>query len=384
MWYLAFLALWLAASVPRAQGQACTSRALLTVERAKLAQAGGDHAAAKKWIDQAKAECVTSFAVMSAISDVYQAMGDAGNAEFYRKYAERLAPKPLVYKQPDSPKPAAAAKPGESVIEDKSFVREKWALVVGVGTFRDTERIPALKYAAKDARDFADMLEDPAVGRFRRDGVHVRVLLDKDATVENLKTALNDIAKRARAEDLVVIYISSHGTSAEADAASATGQTGYIVTHETDVQNLYATAFPMDEMKRVVDDRMRAGRVVTFLDTCYSGDTVRQRGGGKALSLGFSQELVNRIAQGKGRVVITSSRNTEKSWESDRIGNSFFTHYLVEAMRASKGEATVTKLFTYLERNVPEAVKKEKSSSQNPTMSPEGRNIDIVIGTAVE
>jgi tetratricopeptide (TPR) repeat protein len=58
-------------------------------------------------------------------------------------------------------------------------VREKWALVVGIGKFRD-RGVPLLRYTAKDARDFAATLVDERFGRFRPD--HVKTLFDADAT----------------------------------------------------------------------------------------------------------------------------------------------------------------------------------------------------------
>src|SRR5689334_8547814 len=45
------------------------------------------------------------------------------------------------------------------------FVRAKYALIVGVGKFKDPA-IPQLQYAAKDAQDLAAVLVDPRYGRF--------------------------------------------------------------------------------------------------------------------------------------------------------------------------------------------------------------------------
>jgi hypothetical protein len=137
----------------------------------------------------------------------------------------------------------------------------------------------------------------------------------------------------------------------------------------------------MDEMKRVVVDRLRARRVVTFLDTCFSGDTVRWARGGKALTI-IPPAAFQGVAQGTGRVVITSSLGTEKSWEGE--GNSYFTKCLIDALKLKKGLSTVTEIFTHLDRTVPYLVKKEKNASQRPAMWPEGRNIDIVIGTPIQ
>jgi uncharacterized caspase-like protein len=212
----------------------------------------------------------------------------------------------------------------------------------------------------------------------------VKVLLNEQATVENIRTAINDVSRSARAEDLIVMYFSSHGTAAASDVAMDDAKSGYIVTHETNLTNLYATAFPMEELRRVVEKRIRACRIVMFLDTCYSGDTVAPAAGSKMLSVGIAEGTKESIAQGVGRVVIASSRNDERSWESERVQNSYFTHFLIQALRSKGGLADITSVFTHLQRSVPAAVRKEMDARQTPVMWPDGQRLDIVIGTAVD
>ena len=118
------------------------------------------------------------------------------------------------------------------------------------------------------------------------------------------------------------------------DIATDQGKIGYILTHDTDLKNrnLCGTAFSMADLKSAV--------------------------------VGIPQGIDSPGAQGAGRVVISSSANTEKSWESDMYHNSYFTHLPIEAMRAK--------------------VRAEKHEPQNPTMGPEGREIKIVIGGAID
>src|SRR5579871_992110 len=66
-------------------------------------------------------------------------------------------------------------------------IGDKWALVVGVGKFQDPT-IPALKYPAKDARDFAECLVKNA--HFAPD--HVRVICDEDATRLRILSEIGD------------------------------------------------------------------------------------------------------------------------------------------------------------------------------------------------
>ena len=128
------------------------------------------------------------------------------------------------------------------------------------------------------------------------------------------------------------------------DVAAEKGKTGYIVTYDTDVQDLYPTAFSMKELKEVVDSRLNSGRVITFLDTCYSGDTVR-RESAKGMEIGLPESEIARVGKnGAGR--ITSSRSNEQSWECEVYNNSCFTHQLLEAMRQNNGSDPLSRTFT--------------------------------------
>jgi hypothetical protein len=55
---------------------------------------------------------------------------------------------------------------------------QKWALVVGIATFRDPHL--NLKFTNKDAAAMAALLKDPAFGKFAPD--HVKLIADSDAT----------------------------------------------------------------------------------------------------------------------------------------------------------------------------------------------------------
>ena len=372
-----------------ASAQNCVTQALGSIAKARNEIAAGNQDKGRQWIEQAALECPTSAVVLRKIADLYEAIGDAEAAGSWRERADAQARgTPLKLQSPvlsgSGSEPPRGTTCDRLLSQQQRWVREKYAIVVGISEFHN----PAynLKFAAKDASDFAATLQDPDVGRFKPGSEHVRLLLNENATVSNIRTAINDVAKDARAEDLVVMYFSSHGTAAESDVAKDDAKSGYIVTHDTVLSNLYATAFSMEELRRVVEKRIRACRVVLFLDTCFSGDTVRPAAGGgsKLLSVGISDETKERIAQGVGRVVIASSRNDERSWESERDKNSYFTLYLLQALRENGGRADITTIFTQLQRSVPRAVKNEKHARQTPVMWPEGQRLDIVIGTAVE
>lgn len=348
--------------------QSCAPKAGKTIDHAIQIASSGDLKATQSLLDEAEQTCSTSPVVMRRLAGIYRdVLLDPVKADDLEKQAQDLDGQAITAQQP---------------AHENSVVRDKWALVVGIGKFAHLGKQNELQCPAKDARDFADALMDPNIGRFRNDGQHVRVLTDEQATLSGLMSAIDDISARARPDDLVVLYISSHGISSDSDRyASGNARTGYIVTYDTKIDSLLSTAFPMEDLKKVFD-HLRAKRIVAFLDTCYSGDSGRWVGqGSKGLAI-VSDASYGSIAQGTGRVVIVSSSGSQISWEGSR--NSFFTECLMDAMRQHDGLSTITQLFNYLDNKLPYEVQKAKNALQTPMMWPQGQNINIVIGSPVD
>ena len=353
---------------PQLLGQSCTSRSLQTVQVA-VQKAASDEKATLALLEEAEADCPTSPVVKRQLAEVYRnVLLDPTKADALLRAAQALEGKEMTAAQP---------------LASKGFVRDKWALVVGISKFEYLSAQYQLAAPAKDAHDFAQALTDPQIGRFSSDGKHVHVLTDSEATLQNVMSEVDYLGKKAQSDDLVVIYLSSHGTSAKDDrTASGEEQTGYIVTYDTKPDALFSTAFAMEDLKKVLE-HLRSRRVVVFLDTCFSGDSLRRFSaiGSKALSV-IQDDQLERVVQGTGRVLIASSSGSQTSWESPT--NSFFTECLLSAMKQNKGLDTVSQLFSKLDQDLPYMVQKEKKAMQTPVMWPQGQNVDIVIGTPIE
>lgn len=260
-------------------------------------------------------------------------------------------------------------------IADLGPVRDKHALVVGIGSFAD-EAIPRLRYTAKDARDFHAYLVDPQGGRFDPGNVHL--LVDAEATRANILKALQEVFLAAAEEDLLVVYVSSHGSPAEGSLGLQ--GVGYIVTYDTDLENLFVDALEFQDFSEKVA-MVKARRKVTFLDTCYSGQALRP--GEKTLSisaLGVGDETAKLFTAAEGSYLITSSAANERSWESERLENSYFTYYLLDALRRGDDPPPLQEVFAELTRHVAAAVRQEKTAPQNPQLHPRDLPADLRIG----
>lgn len=256
-------------------------------------------------------------------------------------------------------------------------VRNKFALLVGISSFRDPA-IPELRFAAKDARDLAAALVDPCLGRFPPG--NVRVLTDEEATRENILEALNRLILEAQADDLVLLFFSTHGSPARSDRGL--GGMGHLVTYDTELEQVWLNGLEFRNLKDKAD-LIKARRLVTILDSCYSGQ-VRDEGG-KDLVLdagGISARDAELLLSGEGSYVLSSSAESQLSWESEELENGFFTHFLIEGLRQDGAAPTLGEVFHYLSREVTAAVAREKQRRQEPQMFPRDLEADIRIGVA--
>lgn len=183
-------------------------------------------------------------------------------------------------------------------------IRDKWAVIVGISKFAEPRY--NLKFAAKDALDFRTFLINEQ--QFKPD--HIVTLVDEQATRANIMSAFGSkwLPNVAEPGDLVVIYLSTHGTPSSID----NGGRNYVVAYDTDANNLYATAVDMDELSRRIKEGVRSDRALIVLDTCFSGNSIA---GGKSLNRTGNFDL-KEFPVGNGHLIISSSGSNQASWES--------------------------------------------------------------------
>ncbi len=245
-------------------------------------------------------------------------------------------------------------------------IRDKWALVVGISEFANPSL--NLKYSAKDAQDFAAYLVKEA--GFAPD--HVRLLLNKDATERRILSELGDkfLPRTAHPDDLVVLYISTHGSGADLDV----GGQNYLIAYDTDVDDLYTTGIPMQKLASDIKERVHCDRVVIFLDACHSGAT-------RTESKGLSRTGIDagELAVGSGQMVIASSSEDQVSWESKNGANGVFTANLLEALRKKGKDTTIGEMFSELKERVQEQVLRERGRMQTPVLESKWKGNDLCI-----
>lgn len=255
--------------------------------------------------------------------------------------------------------------------EDRGAVDQKWAIVIGVGEFKvdDPDKLRPLPSAANDAKAFYALLCDPEVGKFP--AAQVSLLLNEHATTSAIKAALNKLARKAKPEDLVVVYVATHGSSRDQD----TRQVNYLITYDTDPTEqdlIFATALPMIEVSGIISSRCFAQRTLLIFDTCHSGSSFP----GENLSL----DDINRLREGAGRYILCSCEANQSSYE--KASGGYFTSALVEKLREYRGCIRLNDLFTQVQAEVSSRVMNEQRRQQRPVMYKSDNAAEIVLGVS--
>ncbi|MDZ4836244.1 MAG: caspase family protein [Candidatus Melainabacteria bacterium] len=247
-------------------------------------------------------------------------------------------------------------------------IRDKWAVIVGIGQFKDTNI--NLKYASKDAKDFYNFLIKEK--GFQAD--HVKLLTDKAATRANILSLMGSkwLPRVAEPDDLVVIYFSSHGSPSSLDV----GGVNYLVAHDTDPNDLYATGIAMQDLARIIKGRVHCDRIMLVLDACHSG-VVAPSAKGMARDANVN---IDSIVQGTGQLVLSSSSPDQRSWESKRYEGSVFTKHLIDGLRKGGKFTRLGEAFSYLDEETKREVLRDRGVLQSPIMKSKWEGKDLVLG----
>ncbi|MEO8704004.1 MAG: caspase family protein [Kofleriaceae bacterium] len=224
---------------------------------------------------------------------------------------------------------------------------ERYAVIIGHNTGAADEQ--RLKFAETDAPREGELLgeiggipdENQVVLRGKTSDQVRRALI---STNERIR-----VGQRAGHEAVLVVYYSGHG--------------------DADALHLGDTRFALRELEALVRGSSAQVRILV-IDSCRSGSVTRVKGGrpGPPLALAAGIDEV----PGEGVIVLTASTAGEDAQESDALAGSFFTHYLLSALRGAADDdgdqvITVAEAFAYTRSQTILASSRTLSGTQHPT-----------------
>jgi len=133
-----------------------------------------------------------------------------------------------------------------------------YALMIGVSKYQKLPQELWLQYADADAKTFSQHLASPRGGGVPAD--QMVILTNEEATTAAVGNAFQTFLRnRAGKLDTVFILVAAQGT---VDSRGA-----FILTYDSDPQDLGATAIPIAEIQSLIDQELsKVGRVVLMVD----------------------------------------------------------------------------------------------------------------------
>jgi len=234
----------------------------------------------------------------------------------------------------------------------------RYALVVGQNAGEGREE--TLRYAESDAQRMRDVLAD--LGGFLPENV----LLLQGTNAEAMRAALirlNDRIRTSGAPSMLVVFYSGH-----ADATAL---------------HLGGSELALEQLEALVRGSAASFRLLV-VDACRSGALTRVKGGTQVPAAPI--ELAERLPA-DGMVFWTSSSANEDAQESDEIGGSFFTHFLVSGLLGAAdddkdGAVTLAEAYRYAYEGTLRASSRTLAGVQHATFRHETHGMaDIVLTT---
>jgi iron(II)-dependent oxidoreductase len=249
--------------------------------------------------------------------------------------------------------------------------RNLWAVIVGVNKYEDP-KIRSLRYAVADAEAIQGIISDRRRMPYRN--VVSMVYTDtsgKKPTQRNILRGFIPIKNQAGPDDTVLFFFSGHGVQVNG--------VSYLLPCDAEADMIEHTAIALEDINRELM-QVKAARQVVILDACHSGGVFISEG--KFTTKGIelkkrtrsvkSVKLATQImAEAEGRIVLSSSKSGEVSYEYPEKGQGVFTYYLVEGLKGKadsddNGYITVSEAYKYVYQSVLQWSKRH-NRRQTPT-----------------
>lgn len=222
----------------------------------------------------------------------------------------------------------------------------RYAIYVGANDGgKERER---LLYAGTDAQAFKKAMTE--IGGVEEENSRILINPSKnniDEAISEVSDKINsnaDVAKRSE----FIFYYSGHS--------------------DENALLLGETVYDYSELKAAITE-VPSDIHVVILDSCYSGNFIRTKGGQKRKPF-----LIDDSAVVKGHAYLSSSSESEFSQESDEIESSYFTNAMISGLRGAAdtsgdNKVTLNELYSYAFNETLAKTENSKAGPQHPNYS---------------
>ena len=261
-----------------------------------------------------------------------------------------------------------------------------YAIVAGVSRYADPSM--NLSYSGKDASDFAQALTLGGQRLFGASKVKLHLLTDQAPpgiaaelpSKAAIQAAFAEVARTAKATDILVVYLSGHGAM-----SSGVDAEYHYLTREAQGTNLADPALRKlwgissseftDWVKAI-----KTAKQVMVLDTCAAGGVVEKLAAPRVLSSDQIRAL-DRLHERSGFHILAGAAADKVSYEATRFGQGLLTYALLTGMKGAALRENefvdVIKLFDYSAAQVPELAKGIGGVQRPQLYTVKGSSFDI-------
>ena len=254
--------------------------------------------------------------------------------------------------------------------------------VLSIGTSDYKGKKLDLRFAAKDAQDFANALKISAKKQLFPDFSpdNIQILSTEKGYIPPTKANIQQAFARLKStkpNDVVVVFLAGHGVKGtkEEEGYLYITQEGSSFADIQEEQKQNAVTISSKEFHHYLQ-QIPANKQVMILDTCASGaianDLVTKR------NLSADQiRAIDKLQRSSGLHVLMGSAGDAVSYEASQFGQGLLTYSLLEGMKFGEGlkdgnMVEVQKLFSYAQNQVALLAKEIGGVQQPRSASPSG------------
>ncbi len=258
------------------------------------------------------------------------------------------------------------------LFESNEYLPNCHILIIGIDQY-ENETLN-LNYAKADAKAFSEMIKKRSKLLFNH--MNFYNLYDDDAKKLNIITAVNEISKNSKPEDVFIFYYAGHGSMIEDKFYFIPTDCIRLYDSEIAENNAISADLMQENFKKI-----KALKQIMILDACQSGgatEILGQRGAGR-------EKAIAQLSRSAGIHVLASAGSEQFATEFKSLGHGLFTYVLIDALNGNAdgspldGKITIYELKSYLDDQVPEYTKKFKGIRQYPQSYSGGNDFPLIV-----
>jgi len=227
-----------------------------------------------------------------------------------------------------------------------------YVVAVGINNYENPQY--RLNYAVNDAEAFASNLKAGSASLYGK--VENHVILNRDATKENIAKTIAQVQAKAKPWDVFVFYYAGHGIAINENGSTQFYLVSADVTNIFSGDQLKAKAISNSELLAFSRD-IPSDKQFIVIDACNSGaaaNMLSYRSGPE------EQRALAVLARSTGTHFLFASTADQLAKEIPQIGHGVFTYAILQAMTGGEGYfksdagVSVKDISNYTERKVPD------------------------------